>query len=324
MASSIPPAYFTPGTFSSVHLMLRQTRSMAVVTEGRAPWELAEGRRLSELLEITASVTRGGCRWRRAHCGLDEEDRLIAAAWLVAEEIMVLRCHRARHIFRAWRAAATGVPVPDGSDAAWAEPFIVPSFGLPPDGGSIDHAEGYVAEVSWRMLVDEDETPGRELIYLARPDPDVTAPGADGFAVYRLPAQAQLAFRLWEIKKRDGAEDVSNSTAAAYAQLTRHAERYLAKLTAESEVDSDSDLADLLADLVPAWKRADTGAGAGVAVATDATGLPQRAFTTMHKHFPRLVAIDGLEGCLLGLGKLRDFTVDVRRLLWSGLSTTTP
>jgi hypothetical protein len=250
-------------------------------------------------------------------------DRLDAAAWLVAEEIMGLRCGRARGIFYAWRAAATGRPLPLGADQQLAEPFIVPTFGLPPDGRSVQHAQGHVAEIAWRMLAKDEDASTRSIVYLARPDADVTSSGADGFVVYRKRAQADLAFRLWEIKKRDGSGSVSTSIRNAYDQLDLNAERYLAKITGQSEApETDAEMLRLFADLVPAWKRADPSAGAGVAVAANAAGLPQRAFSTMHTRFPDLAA-GSIEGCLVGLGSLREFALYVRTLLWSGLSATT-
>jgi hypothetical protein len=289
-----------------------------------APWDLVAGRSLTQLLAVTDHQTRGGCRWRRGHCALSDGDRLDAAAWLVAKEIMGLRCGRARAIFHVWRTAATGQPLPAGADPLLAQPFIVPTFGLPPDGASDQHAQGHVAEITWRMLAKEEGTSRRSIVYLSRPDSDVTSPGADGFVAYRYRAQANLAFRLWEIKKRDGSGSISTSIRNAYGQLDLNAERYLAKITGQSEVpNTDAELLDLFADLVPAWKRADASAGAGVAVAANATGLPRRAFSTMHEHFPMLVAAGGIEGCLVGLGSLREFALYVRTLLWSGLSVAT-
>jgi len=287
-----------------------------------SPWDLVAGRSLTQLLDVTNHMTKGGCRWRRGHCDLSENDRLDAAAWLVAQEIMELRCGRARTILEAWRNAALRQPSPPAGDLLLAQPFIVPTFGLPPAGASVEHAQGHVAEITWRMLAKEEDASHRSIVYLARPDADVTSPGADGFVVYRNLAQADLAFRLWEIKKGSGS--VSTSIGNAYEQLDLNAERYLAKLTGQSEVpDTELELRELFADLVPAWKRADGSAGAGVAVATNAAVLPNRAFTTMHKHFPTLVATGGIEGCLVGLGSLRDFALYVRTLLWSGLSVAT-
>jgi hypothetical protein len=289
-----------------------------------APWELVAGRSLSELLEVTNHATSGGCRWRRGTCPSSDHDRIDAAAWLVAKEIMGLRCGRARGIYRAWHAAATGTPGPLPTDLEHIAPFVEPTFGLPPNGGSVDHAQGYVAEVTWRMLAKEESSDERSVVHLERPDSDVTAPGADGFVIYRMTPEQRLAFRLWEIKKRDGSGSISTSIRNAYRQLDENAERYLAKLTGQSEVpDTDAELVALLADLVPAWKRADPTAGAGVSVAADAAGLPARAFSTMHKHFPAFVAAGGIEGCLVGLGSLRQFTLFVRTLLWTGLSTAT-
>ncbi|HTZ85646.1 MAG TPA: hypothetical protein VMB05_03170 [Solirubrobacteraceae bacterium] len=297
---------------------------MSTIPNHPKPWELVNGRSLSDLLDISAHSTSGGCRWRRARCELSEAERLAAAAWLVAQEIMRLRCYRATEIFDFWYAAATETSIPEGGDPALAEPFIRPSFGSPPDGGAIDHVQGYIAEVTWRMLVEEETTSERTIVYLAHPDPDVTALGADGFVVYRPRGADVLVYRLWEIKKRDGGNGVSGTIGVAYDQLTKNADRYLAKLTAQCDIDESNELLDdLFAELVPIWKRADPAAGVGVAVATDAAGLPTTAFTTMHTHFPRLADAGGIEGCLVGLGSLRDFSLYVRALLWSGLSAAT-
>ncbi len=151
----------------------------------------------------------------------------------------------------------------------------------------------------------------------------MTSPGTDGFVIYSTPTN-DLTFRLWEIKKRSGSGSASSSIRNGYVQLSLNAERYLAKITGQSEVPGAApELASLFAELVPAWKRADPAAGGGVALAADARDLPQRAFTTMHKHFPDLVAAGGIEGYLLGIGSLREFSLYIRTLLWNGLSTTT-
>lgn len=287
------------------------------------PWEFAAGHSLTELLEVSLHDTSGGCRWRRGLCEADDEDRVSAAAWLVAEEIMRLRCGPAQSIFANWRAAATNQPLTDGADVSFAEAFVAPTFGLPPVGASLQHAEGHVAEITWRMLIGEEQLADRPIVMLALPDSDVTSPGGDGFVVYQDLTQQELIFRLWEIKKRDGAGGVAGSIGNAYAQLEKNATRYLAKITGQSQSpDTDPDLLALLADLVPAWKRADTCAGAGVAVAANAQGLPTTAFSTMHTRFP-LITAGGVEGCLVGLGSLLEFATDVRRTMWSGLSTTT-
>jgi hypothetical protein len=297
---------------------------MSSIAHHPSPWDLAAGHTLTELLEVSTHSTSGGCQWRRGQCAPTEGERLDAAAWLVAEEIMRLRCGRAQHIFSTWRAAATGQRIADGADPSLATAFIESTFGLPPNGASEDHAQGYVAEIVWRMLTAEEQAERRSVAHLALPDPDVTSPGGDGFVIYRNQAQADLAFRLWEIKKRDGSGSVSTTINTAYKQLDLNAERYLAKITGQTEAPGlDPDVLNLLVDLVPAWKRADPCAGAGVAVATNSQGLPRRAFTTMHEHFPTLVAAGGIEGCLIGLGSLRDFALHVRTLLWNGLSAET-
>lgn len=291
------------------------------VGEAQKPWELASGKTLTDLFEVTSSRTTGGCRWQRFHCELDERDRLAAGAWLVAAETMGLRCNQATHLFRLWAAAAREEPLPSGGDLTTLVPFVEPSFGLPPNGIASDHTQGYVAEVVWRMLAKERESSDRTLVYLARPDPDVHGPGADGFAIYR--RGDDFIYRLWEIKKREGSGGVPQTISRAYSQLAENAERYLAKLTAASDV-SDDDLTDTFAELVPSWKSAHPSAGAGVAVASNAAGLPNTAFSTMHSRFPALAPNDCLEGCLIGLGDFAEFASEVRRLLWSGLSTTTP
>lgn len=287
------------------------------------PWELAAGNSLTELLEVSVHDTNGGCRWRRGLCNADDGGHTSAAAWLVAEEIMRLRCGPANDIFDNWRAAAMHQPLPDGTDLSVAEAFMAPTFGLPPVGASLQHAEGHVAEITWRMLIDEEQLADRPIVMLALPDSDVTSPGGDGFVVYQDATREELIFRLWEIKKREGTGGVSGSIGNAYTQLEKNATRYLAKITGQSQSPgTHPDLLALLADLVPAWKRADTCAGAGVAVAANAEGLPTTAFSTMHTRFP-LITAGGVEGCLVGLGSLLEFATEVRRTMWSGLSTTT-
>jgi hypothetical protein len=285
------------------------------------PWELASGKSLTELFEVVSRSTKGGCRWQRFRCELTEPDRLVAGAWLVAAEIMGLRCNQATHLFRLWESAARNEPLPDGADLSVLVPFVEPSFGLPPEGIAVDHTQGYVAEVVWRMLAKEQDSPNRTLVYLARPDPDVHGPGADGFAIYK--RGDDFIYRLWEIKKREGSGAVSQTISKAYSQLVENAERYLAKLTATSDV-SDGNLTTTFAELVPNWKSAHPSAGAGVAVAANAAALPNTAFSTMHKRFPALAPNDCLEGCLVGVGDFAEFSLDVRRLLWSGLSITMP
>ncbi len=293
-------------------------------THHAAPWTLVAGRSLTDLLAITEHTTNGGCSWRRGLCALSDHDRLDAAAWLVAREIMGLRCGSARGIFGAWQAAAMDQPLPADCDLSTVIPFVAPTFGLPPAGGSVEHIQGHVAEIVWRTLAKEENRPQRSIVHLARPDSDVTSPGADGFVIYRTVADGSLTFRLWEIKKRSGSGSASSSVRNGYVQLDLNAERYLAKVTGQSEVPgAEQELVNLFAELVPAWKRADPAAGAGVALAADAHDLPGRAFTTMHKHFPALVAAGGLEGYLLGIGSLRDFALYIRWLLWNGLSAST-
>ena len=157
---------------------------------------------LSDLLQLTAHATNGGCRWRRGRCPLSDHDRLDAAAWLVADEIMVLRCGPARAIYDGWLATATGVTLTNSVDPTHAIPFVEPTFGLPPDGASLDHAQGYVAEVTWRMLAQGTTGGSLDSSPRAAGLRPATAPGADGFVIYRTHPAGELAFRLWEVKTR--------------------------------------------------------------------------------------------------------------------------
>jgi hypothetical protein len=59
------------------------------------------------------------------------------------------------------RRAATGTRPADEDDPSLAAAFIESTFGLPPDGASEDHAEGYVAEIAWRMLTHEEQGDSR-------------------------------------------------------------------------------------------------------------------------------------------------------------------
>lgn len=166
---------------------------MSSIAHHPSPWDLAAGHTLTELLEVSTHSTSGGCQWRRGQCAPTERERLDAAAWLVAEEIVRLRCGRAQHIFSTWRAAATSQRIADGADPSLATAFIESTFGLPPNGASEDHAQGYVAKIVWRMLTAEEQAERRSVAHLALPDPDVTSPGGDGFVIYRNQARADLA-----------------------------------------------------------------------------------------------------------------------------------
>jgi len=296
--------------------------SIAVWLSLPNPWELAQGKTLSELVIVTARVTTGGCSWRRASCGLAEADAITAAAWLVAERVMRLRTGVATATFAAWKAVAEGGEFPEGTGPEIVEPFVRSTFGLPDEQGDDNQTQGYVAEVLWYMLAEEQELHDRELVWLKPPDSEVTSPGADGFVVYR--ENGELLFRLWEIKKKDGSASVSRTVGVAYAQLQNEADRYLALMASPSNVPGGDEVTALFGELVPLWKRADDRAGVGVAVATNEADLPKRAFTTMHKQFPDFAAGSRLEGCLVGIGSLADFANEVRRLVWTGLSTPTP
>jgi hypothetical protein len=269
---------------------------------------------LSQMLDVKKGPSTPGCDWSTGRLGSDPGSVERAAQYL-ALEAMRMRC-RPASTFALWddtrRASSTLV----GKNRGRVEPFIRTVLGLPGTPLPDDHIQGWVAEVTWYLVLRDHVPKGRTLAYLTPPSFHVTGPGADGLAVYA--AATQLIFRLWEIKKHHGVAHVSSTVSRAYSQLDERATEYLAQLTGLADQYGGA-LADVLGRLVDLWVDADGSAGAGVAVSTSNSKHPKKCFSTMNRAFPQFADAGQLEGLVVGLGDLPSFASRVREIVWSVL-----
>lgn len=282
----------------------------------KAAWERAANSSLSDLLEIKEPATTTICKWRRGTLPEAESSRLDAAAWLIAELAMRLRTGSSGKL-ELWRSCAVGDASPSDEERTALEAFVAPSFGLPSSPGPSEHLQGAVAELVWYQLTTEASSPDRKTVRVEPPGLYVTAPGADGLAVYS--NSACLSFRLWEIKKATGSSPVSTTVNRAYSQLAAHATRYLAQYTPTGDQFDDPQLKALYAGLVDSWVAGSPESGAGISVSTSHRSTPKKCFSTMQNYFDALVQDGQLEGLVTGLGDFPNFATRVRDTIWTAL-----
>ena len=129
-----------------------------------------------------------------------------------------------------------------------------------------------------------------------------------------------LTFCLWEIKSYTGARTVSGTLRKAYGQLSERGMEYLAKLTGiEAAAREDPRMDDLYANLLDLWASESDRRAAGVAVAAGSEFASASSFATMAKHLPGFTHDWQLEGLIAAIGDFREFALDVRERVWSGL-----
>jgi hypothetical protein len=272
------------------------------------------------LPSLTAALERvahncNGYRWNLCEptVGSASPDHF---AELLAVFIMCHRTRGAHHIFDLWVDLAYDRALRDESNRSKVEPYIRPIFGLPDDELPTDHVQAVVGEYLWWGLTLESSDQ-IETLRVTDPGFRVTDAGGDGLAFHRL-AAGGVMFRLWEVKKHTQAGHVSRTIGDAYGQLKSNATEYLAQYTALIEHEQDADVARVGSHLVDLWVDEAPEAAAGVAVATD--HRPQRAFTTITKHFPALARPYGLEGLIASIPDFQDFARKVQLHTWTALS----
>lgn len=251
---------------------------------------------------------------------VSSEEELDDLARRVATLMMWFRCKGAPHIFADWAALARGDYQPTDAKVRRLEPFIQTAFGLPNARKDEDHAEGLVAEFLWWILIVEKQGDDAPLKRVTDPHFDVTGHGADGLCVHSDPDGGHR-YRLWEVKKHYRTSPVSGTISKAYGQLKSRSLEYLARYTILAEAEEDPSIRDLYARLVDSWETEISGIG--VAVATSHRSAPNRCFSTMADHFPRLAHPRGLSGLVAAVGDFREFTLRVREYVWNALLTET-
>jgi hypothetical protein len=262
------------------------------------------------------SPVASGCRWRRGVIDTSESQCLSDAAWLVAREIVDLRCGRTA-LYSYWlrRVSYRGGRVNALSgDLAIA---LLDSIGTKQEPGSDDHLEGHIAEVIWAVLLREHEHPAGTLIDRSEVKTTVYGQGGDGHALY-LAEDSSLTFRLWESKKNASASNsLQATTTGAYRQIRKNGARYVAQLVAANQRKA-APVGPYFAQLHALWRRKAPSIGVGVALATHVTDAPDRHFDNMDKLLPDFAAAQ-LEGSLVGIGDFCSFAEMVRARLWKGL-----
>jgi len=240
-------------------------------------------------------------------------------AKFLAELIIKHRCRGCPEKYTLWKQHLDGGTKPSGTAREALKAFILPVFGLPenPDILPQDHLEGHVAEYLWYFLSLEGLT-GENVVKVEFSGFAPTDPGGDGLIIHGSTSTV-LMFRLWEIKKCSGTSTVSSTVGNAYKQLNTRATRYLARYTAIGQEISDQRLADFYGQLVDLWIDAKPEASAGVSVATCATRVPARCFTTFGKNFPKFTKPIRLRGMLAAIQDFPAFASKVREYIWKGL-----
>lgn len=244
---------------------------------------------------------------------------LEALAKFLAELIVEHKCRGCPQKYDLWKQRLDGGEEPSSTAREALKAFIEPTFGLPenPDFIQQDHLEGHVAEYLWYFLSAEGLT-GENIVRIEPPSFAPTDPGGDGLIIHES-TNADLMFRLWEIKKCSGSSTVGSTVVNAYKQLNARATKYLARYTAIGQEISDQKLADFYGQLVDLWIDARPEASAGVSAAICVTRIPTRCFTTFGKHFPQFVNPVRLQGMLTAIQDFPAFAIMVREYIWKGL-----
>lgn len=279
---------------------------------------LAAGNKLTPFFSVEdrGSTDAGKCTWRLVTLQGVTAEKRAAVAWLIADAIMRTRCGKST-AYSEWREAALAATKVTGRVRDKLVAITRSAFGTPEVPGSLDHVEGHVAEWLWYLLMHERNDSHRSIALLEPPKFLVTEPGPDGFVVYDLSGQLHI-FRLWELKKHTGKNDITGTVRGAYGQLRTEGSRYLAQLTAMHS-DKEGSVGELCAQLVDLWIDGDNRAGAAVGLTSAKVPPPKKCFTTMGKQLPVFQQPGQLEGMLCAVEEYRNLALDVRGFLWSVL-----
>lgn len=244
-----------------------------------------------------------------------------AAAQLLADDAMRIACGRSPALVD-WRARRGGGPGHAGGRLEAIKTFVAIAFGIPEKPASIDHVQGYVAELVWNRLVQERTVcrDDRQLVRAHDIKADPLEPGGDGLAVYR-DGDGTLVFRLWEIKKHAAKQSVATTINRASTQLSNRGHEYLAKLAGPATLTDDDELGELYANMVELWFERSERAGVGVSVGTSAHQAPKqpRSFRSIRVRFPDFAQAGQLEGIVVAVPDFPGFADRVKEIVWSGL-----
>jgi hypothetical protein len=272
----------------------------------------SQGPRLSDLLEVNVHKDPTH-HWAKARLPAGTR---ASASLLVATHIARVRCGGAPQYFDAWLARHGGGP-PHPPDLLECLVAMVgsESIGLPPDGASDLHVEGFVAEHIWHLLTVENALTFGVPVRVDGPDWSVTDAGGDGLAIYR--SNGTLVFRLWESKAHTAEGTVREVVNGACRQVDSNALRYLARFSKVGQGLGDPELQQFYGRLLELWRAAGREAGGGISVATasDATA-------DCFGNYPNYWAFghdDQRQGLVVTIEDYAAFAKQVRQELWNGL-----
>lgn len=285
---------------------------VGIPASGPTPAPPPPGPRLSDLLDVSVHQDPTH-HWAEAR--LPAASRADAAL-LVATHIARERCGGAPQYFDAWLTRHDGGPPhsPELLDCLLAM-VASESIGKPPDGGSDEHIQGFVAEHIWHLLTMENALTFGDPVRVDGPDWSVTDSGGDGLAIYR--SNGTLVFRLWESKAHTSAGTVRDVVNGACRQVDSNALRYLARFSKVGQGLPDPELQNFYGRLLELWRAAAREAGGGISVAT-ASNATKDSFGS----YPNYWAFghdDQRQGLVVTIEKYDDFAKQVRRELWKGL-----
>jgi hypothetical protein len=277
-----------------------------------APTLSSQDPRLSDLLEVEVHKDSTH-QWVEAR--LPAVNRA-SAALLVATHIARERCGGAPQYFDAWLTRHGGGPAhpPDLLDCLVAM-VASESIGLPPDGASELHIQGFVAEHIWHLLTTENALTFGVPVRVDGPDWSVTDNGGDGLAIYR--SNGTLVFRLWESKAHTAESTVRDVVNGACRQVNSNALRYLARFSKVGQGLGDPELQQFYGTLLELWRAAAREAGGGVSVATASDSTAD-----CFGNYPSYWAFghdDQRQGLVVTIEDYADFAKQVRQELWKGL-----
>lgn len=277
---------------------------------------------LTSLLAISENTVQSGVEYVIGGQQLSVGERE-AAAQLLADDAMRIRCGDSPVLAR-WRTRRDGGLPLTGVSAKTVRAYTGIGFGQPEDEATAneDHLQGLVAELLWNRLIQERLVcrDKRRLVHAHPLKPDPLEPGGDGLIVYET-HDGTLVFRLWEIKKHDGASRVSATIRRASGQLSSRGQEYLAKLAGPETVEQAGPLGELYAGMVELWLDGSERAGAGVSVGTSAQHAPggPQAFRSIVTAFPGFATAGQREGIIVAVPDFPGFARRVREIVWSGL-----
>ncbi|MCP9213264.1 hypothetical protein [Streptomyces cucumeris] len=272
------------------------------------------------LVDLTRREPRGRsqvCPWDLVVAIGQEPGDRAAAAWVVADEIMLARTDLDTLAYRLWREAALTGRKLVGKDREHVLSLAAPVF----EANDTTGVTGYIGEWLWYLSTrDLAPEPGRSVEILDPPSSTVTDSGPDGLIIHRVENSALgFVFRLWEMKKFTGtAAKPSDTIRGAWQQLNDNGAKYLSQMAWGARLLAP-DTRVFVSSLTRQWVYAQESGNGGVSLALNAADTPETAFERSHKHFTTHTHAGALQGLVLAVDDLEDFAKDVREYAWSAL-----